>query len=75
MRDQTGRLLLLPTYKPTWTLPGGCAEDGESPLAACLCELREETGLVCDSGRLCRGDYRHPGPGAGGCGSRPNSVR
>lgn len=67
MWDQTGRLLLLrPTYKPTWTVPGGCVEDGESPLAACLRELAEETGLVRDTGRLCCVDYRHPGPGAGG---------
>lgn len=29
-------------------LPGGCIEAGESPRAACLRELREETGLQGD---------------------------
>ena len=38
-------LLLRTTYKPTWTLPGGCVEEGESPLQACLREVEEETGL------------------------------
>jgi 8-oxo-dGTP diphosphatase len=59
-------LLLRPTYKPTWTLPGGCVEEGESPLAACLREVQEETGLRRTTGILRCVDYRTPGPGAGG---------
>ncbi|GAA4901090.1 NUDIX hydrolase [Streptomonospora salina] len=42
-----GRLLLVePTYKPGWSLPGGVVERGESPLAACRRECAEELGFV-----------------------------
>jgi hypothetical protein len=34
-RDEDGRVLLVdPTYKPTWDLPGGAVEKEESPYAA-----------------------------------------
>jgi 8-oxo-dGTP pyrophosphatase MutT (NUDIX family) len=45
--DEADRVLLVrPTYKPGWEIPGGVAETGESPLEACLRELREELALV-----------------------------
>ena len=59
-------LLLCPTYKQTWTLPGGCVEEGESPLVGCLREVREETGLIRAAGVLRCVDYRRPGAGEGG---------
>ncbi|MHA6628771.1 NUDIX domain-containing protein [Pseudonocardia sichuanensis] len=44
--DDRGRVLLVhPTYKDTWEVPGGCVEPGESPAAACRRELREELAL------------------------------
>lgn len=44
--DGQGRVLLVrPTYKDTWDVPGGYVERGESPAAACRRELREELGL------------------------------
>jgi ADP-ribose pyrophosphatase YjhB (NUDIX family) len=44
--DHEGRILLVrPTYKPMWDIPGGYVEPGESPLAACLREVREELGV------------------------------
>ena len=45
--DRDRRLLILkPTYKSGWTIPGGVMEaDGESPWEACQREVREETGL------------------------------
>ena len=52
IRDQTGRVLLVdPTYKPGWDLPGGMAEANESPRAAARRELREELGLDLEPGR------------------------
>jgi len=53
-------LLLRTTYKPTWTLPGGCVEEGESPLQACFREVEEETGLIRTTGTLRCVDHRKP---------------
>lgn len=51
--DGAGRVLLVePTYKPTWEIPGGGVEPGETPRAACVRELREELGLTLEPGRL-----------------------
>jgi 8-oxo-dGTP diphosphatase len=51
--DAEGRVLLLrPTYKPYWEIPGGAIEVGESPRQACSRELREELGLNPELGRL-----------------------
>jgi len=46
IRDPAGRILLVnPTYKPGWDLPGGMAEANEPPHEAAIRELREELGL------------------------------
>ncbi len=51
--DDQGRVLIVePTYKPRWEIPGGRVERGETPRAACLRELREELGLDLPLGRL-----------------------
>ncbi|MCQ8772995.1 NUDIX domain-containing protein [Streptomyces telluris] len=47
LRDTDGRFLLVkPTYKPGWDLPGGMAEANEAPDRAVLRELEEELGLT-----------------------------
>lgn len=63
--DPAGRLLILkPTYKSGWTIPGGVMEaDGESPWEACQREVREETGLEVIRGRLAAMDFRPAKPG------------
>ncbi|MFJ2958450.1 NUDIX domain-containing protein [Streptomyces sp. NPDC087270] len=49
LRDEDGRVLLVkPTYKPGWDLPGGMAEANESPDDAARRELKEELGLDVD---------------------------
>jgi 8-oxo-dGTP diphosphatase len=69
--DSTGRLLILkPTYKTGWTLPGGVMEaDGETPWDACRREVREECGIEVGTGRLACTDFRPARPG------RPGGLR
>jgi 8-oxo-dGTP pyrophosphatase MutT (NUDIX family) len=66
--DRAGRLLILkPTYKSGWMIPGGVMEaDGESPWEACRREVREETGIEVREGRLACMDFRRPRPGSPG---------
>ncbi len=80
--DASGRLLILkPTYKRGWTIPGGVMEaDGETPWDACRREVREECGLQIRSGRLACVDFRRPRPGKPGgmrllfdCGALPDA--
>lgn len=69
--DRRGRLLILkPTYKSGWTIPGGVIEaDGETPWQACVREVKEECGLMVSTGRLACVDFRRPRPG------RPGGLR
>jgi 8-oxo-dGTP diphosphatase len=66
--DRAGRLLILkPTYKTGWTIPGGVMEaDGETPWDACRREVREECGIELHEGRLACMDFRRPKPGRAG---------
>ncbi len=60
-------LLVDPTYKEPWELPGGTVDEGESPRAACVRELQEELGWTGDLGRLLVVDWL---PDLGGRGDR-----
>jgi ADP-ribose pyrophosphatase YjhB (NUDIX family) len=66
--DRTGRLLVLkPTYKSGWTIPGGVMEaDGETPWEACQREVREECAIDVRHGQLVCMDFRRPRPGKTG---------
>ncbi len=56
--DNSGNLLIVkPTYKLTWQLPGGVVEASESPWQACVREVHEELGLHITLQRLLCVDY------------------
>ncbi|MFE7359162.1 NUDIX domain-containing protein [Streptomyces sp. NPDC057543] len=54
-------LLVKPTYREQWLLPGGGAEPGESPEHACRREVHEELGLLRTSGRVLAVNWLAPG--------------
>jgi len=63
IRNERGRLLLIRRgHDPgagLWSLPGGRVEPGETDEQALVREIREETGLVVQAGRLL-GRVRRP---------------
>jgi 8-oxo-dGTP diphosphatase len=60
--DDAGRVLLVePTYKPGWEVPGGMVEAGESPRSAAGREVLEELGVEVSVGRLLVIDWGPPG--------------
>ena len=65
--DTARRVLLVkPTYRDVWHLPGGVVENGESPAGAAVREVREELGLEAEARRMLGVDYRPPTPGCRG---------
>src|SRR5436305_5806385 len=42
LNEQGNVLIVKPTYRPDWLLPGGIVEKNESPRQACLREIKEE---------------------------------
>jgi 8-oxo-dGTP pyrophosphatase MutT (NUDIX family) len=68
-RDAAGRVLLVePSDKPNWEIPGGAVEADESPWATATRELAEELGWDRPVGRLLVVDYVRPQD------SRPEGV-
>jgi 8-oxo-dGTP pyrophosphatase MutT (NUDIX family) len=61
--DGEGRVLLVhPTYKDVWEVPGGSLELDESPLEAAERETKEELGFAPRVGRLLCVDWVPPAP-------------
>ncbi|MFJ6674105.1 NUDIX domain-containing protein [Actinosynnema sp. NPDC091369] len=60
--DALGRVLLVePTYKDHWEIPGGAVEPGETPREACAREVLEELGLAVEPGPLLVVDWAPSG--------------
>lgn len=61
--DENGSFLLVnPTYKEPWEVPGGIVEAHESPAQACVREVQEELGLDIALERLLLVDYLSDSP-------------
>ncbi len=59
--DERDRVLLVePTYKDYWELPGGTVEANESPRDAAVREIREELGLTVTPGAVLAIDWVPP---------------
>ncbi len=57
--NNRGELLIVsPTYREGWLIPGGVIERDESPYQACLREVKEELGLELPVHRLLCAEYR-----------------
>jgi 8-oxo-dGTP diphosphatase len=67
--DDTGRVLLVkPTYRDHWAIPGGYVDQHENPHTAAERELREELGLGLLVGDLLVVDWASP------AGPRPRAL-
>ncbi|MGH7881742.1 MAG: NUDIX domain-containing protein [Candidatus Dormibacteraceae bacterium] len=56
--DSQGHIMLVkPIYKQSWEIPGGYLQPGESPLNACIREVREELGIEPTIGHLLAVDW------------------
>lgn len=53
--NEKGEILIVkPSYRDHWSIPGGTVDDNESPKQACIREVKEETGLtIKEVGFLC----------------------
>ncbi len=59
IRDVAGNILIVkPTYRADWLVPGGSVEADESPLIAAQRETEEEIGLTLDLSRLLLVEYQ-----------------
>ena len=63
--DDADRVLIVrPSYKPGWDIPGGYVEPGESPKQACVREVEEELSITLPIGDLLVVDWApHPDEG------------
>ncbi|MBL7260490.1 NUDIX domain-containing protein [Paractinoplanes lichenicola] len=72
LTDEDDRLLVVePTYKQEWEIPGGVVEAGESPRTGVQRELLEELGLALTVTDLLVIDWAPPPPGQPG---RPDGL-
>jgi 8-oxo-dGTP pyrophosphatase MutT (NUDIX family) len=63
IRNEDGDVLLVePTYKEAWELPGGATEADESPAQCAGREVREELGVQLAVGRLLCVEWQPPEP-------------
>lgn len=64
LRSLDGRVLLVePSYKPTWDIPGGSVDADEAPWSTARRELREELGIERPMDTVLVIDHEHAANG------------
>ncbi len=64
LRSVDGRILLVePSYKPTWDIPGGSVDADEAPWATARRELHEELGIDRPMNTVLVIDHEHAANG------------
>jgi 8-oxo-dGTP diphosphatase len=57
LNEQGNVLIVKPTYRPDWLLPGGLVEEDESPRQACAREIKEELSIETPLDKLLCVEY------------------
>lgn len=64
LRDVDDRVLLVePSYKPMWDIPGGSVDENEAPWTTAAREMREELGITRAISRVLVIDHELPSDG------------
>lgn len=67
MNEENEILIVKPSYKDNWLIPGGVIEKDESPREACLREAKEEVGIDLKMVNFLCVDYKVDISGKGEC--------
>lgn len=65
LNEKDELLIVKPSYKDHWSVPGGVVDENESPRSACTREVKEEIGLDIESPRFLCVDWTSPTPEKG----------
>ena len=65
LNEKDELLIVKPSYKDHWSVPGGVVDEGESPRNACVREVKEEIGLDIENPKFLCVDWTSPTPEKG----------
>lgn len=65
LNENNELLIVKPSYKDHWSVPGGVVDENESPQKACKREVKEEIGLDIERPKFLCVDWTSPTPEKG----------
>ena len=65
LNEKNELLIVKPSYKDHWSVPGGGVDENESPRNACVREVKEEIGLDIENPKFLCVDWTSPTPEKG----------
>lgn len=60
LNESNELLIVKPSYKDHWSVPGGVVDENEPPRSACIREVKEEIGLDIESPKFLCVDWTPP---------------